>query len=211
MSIVPKIALGALRFSLNSNLRQQVDDLRNKHPGVQITFAEMVLIYKTILEHKNCNMLIFGLGNDSPIWHALNKDGRTVFLEESLSWLEKATQNNSELEAYLIEYPTKLKNWKTLLNDSSSLQIQLPNEIQEVQWDIILVDAPSAYNDECPGRMTSIYMSSKLIKAKGDVFVHDVDRTVEQVYSKKYLLQSNCTRHWYLILMRSILAHFKLR
>jgi hypothetical protein len=31
-------------------------------------------------------LLVFGLGHDSPLWHALNPSGVTVFLEEDPEW-----------------------------------------------------------------------------------------------------------------------------
>ena len=32
-----------------------------------------------------------------------------------------------------------------------------PNEVYDVEWDLIMVDAPTGYHDEAPGRMGAIY------------------------------------------------------
>ena len=71
------------------------------------------------------------------------------------------------------------------------LELPLPGDVLEKKWDIILVDAPGGWNDETPGRMQSIYMSSKLIKTKGEIFVHDCEREIEDIYCNKYLKVEN--------------------
>ncbi len=69
--------------------------------------------------------------------------------------------------------------------------MDLDNEIRSTRWDVILVDAPRGFDDECPGRMKSIYEASRLIKSGGHVFVHDCERVVEREYTDKYFLEGN--------------------
>ena len=59
-----------------------------------------------------------------------------------------------------------------------------------------------------PGRMKSIYQSSRLISDSGDVFVHDCDRPVEIAYCDRFLKEENLRaevqklRHYHMIRSR---------
>ena len=48
-----------------------------------------------------------------------------------------------------------------------------------------------AGHDQSPGRMKSIFHSSKLIKDSGDIFVHDCNREVEDIYCNRFLGKEN--------------------
>lgn len=68
----------------------------------------------------------------------------------------------------------------------------LPSEVYETNWDLIMVDAPTGYYEEAPGRMTAIYTAGMMARNKEegevtDVFVHDVNREVEDKFSKAFL------------------------
>ena len=58
------------------------------------------LIAVTIKRKAPCNLLIFGLGNDSVFWHKLNRGGVTVFLEDNLDWYNKITSQSQYLNAF---------------------------------------------------------------------------------------------------------------
>ena len=68
-----------------------------------------------------------------------------------------------------------------------------PNEVYDVEWDLIMVDAPTGYHDEAPGRMSAIYTAGLMARnredGETDVFVHDVDRVVEDKFSKAFLCE----------------------
>lgn len=68
----------------------------------------------------------------------------------------------------------------------------LPAQVYETKWDLIMVDAPTGYYDEAPGRMTAIYTAGMLARNRDsgettDVFVHDVNRVVEDKFSMAFL------------------------
>ena len=65
----------------------------------------------------------------------------------------------------------------------------LPDEVLSLAWDVILVDAPQGFRHSTPGRMKSIYTAAVLGRRATDVevLVHDCDRTVERVYSDRFL------------------------
>ncbi|RDX77881.1 Glucuronoxylan 4-O-methyltransferase 3, partial [Mucuna pruriens] len=69
-----------------------------------------------------------------------------------------------------------------------------PTEVYDIDWDVIMVDAPTGYFDGAPGRMTAIYTAGLIARNKDhgdtDVFVHDVDRLVEDNFSNVFLCQS---------------------
>lgn len=69
----------------------------------------------------------------------------------------------------------------------------LPAEVYEVEWDLIMVDAPTGYHEAAPGRMTAVYtagmMGRNREEGETEVFVHDVDRAVEDKFSKGFLCE----------------------
>jgi glucuronoxylan 4-O-methyltransferase len=169
--------------------------------GIQLE-SEQLLLIAGVLRKKPCNFLVFGVGNDTKFWREINKKGRTVFIEDNKDWFQKIKKICPAMEAYLVNYPTKITQWKLLLNKPRKLELNLPKQIADIKWDVILVDAPCGayeyflkeYGIEPPGRMVSIYMASKLIKKDGHVFVHDCHREVERVYSDRYLLKENLVK-----------------
>ena len=70
-----------------------------------------------------------------------------------------------------------------------------PNEVYDVEWDLIMVDAPTGYHDDAPGRMSAIYTAGLMARnredGETDVFVHDVDRVVEDKFSKAFLCEGS--------------------
>ena len=149
------------------------------------------LIAGTIKRKAPCNLLIFGLGNDSLFWHKLNRGGVTVFLEDNPVWYHKVTSKSMDLTAFLVNYHTKRGDWRVMLDSPALLEMTLPEQVENEAWDIILVDAPQGTGDQTPGRMKSIYLASRLVKNFGDVFVHDCHREVEDVYSTKFIKKEN--------------------
>jgi hypothetical protein len=164
------------------------------HPKVQLQFNELLFIAKAIQSYPNCQLLVFGLGYDTPLWKMLNHEGRTAFLEDNDEFFNLLKRKDPNLEAYRIKYCTKISDWRELLKDAS-VPGDLPLEIQHTKWDVIIVDAPcgdlayfeAKYNKEPPGRMGTIYLASQVIKPAGTIFVHDCERPVEEAFCRKYL------------------------
>jgi hypothetical protein len=158
---------------------------------IQLGPEQIHLIMATIRRKPGCRLLIFGLGNDSQFWAALNKEGTTVFLEDNKPWFDKIAKKFPYLRAFQVTYGTRRTEWRSLLVNPSLLPMALPNEIQQSEWDVILVDSPKGWRDQDPGRMKSIYVASQLIKRSGDIFVHDCEREVEDVYCRYFLKDQN--------------------
>jgi hypothetical protein len=51
-----------------------------------------------------CNLLVFGLGNDTGLWLSLNKTGRTQFLESSEKWIHRTKRQHPALSVALLSW-----------------------------------------------------------------------------------------------------------
>ena len=135
--------------------------------GIHLNSVELEPVIKSIKRRTPCNLLVFGLGNDSQFWASLNRRGRTIFLEDNEYWYKVILQRDPFIRAYLVNYQTRRSQWQELLDTPDLLIMSLPEEIQMTSWDIILVDGPNGFNDDNPGRMKSIYLASKLASKTG--------------------------------------------
>lgn len=175
---------------------------------IQLSTAQLRAISIIVREKALCKLLIFGVGNDSVFWSKINKDGVTIFFENNNNWYQSITTMSKVLTVFLIDYNTKRSDWKILLHSPSLLDMTLPNNVEAEKWDVILVDGPDGQNDQSTGRMKSIFLSSRLIKDSGDIFVHDCNREVEDIYCNRFLKKENlkkeikgpvgCLRHYHI-------------
>ncbi|KAF3574677.1 hypothetical protein F2Q69_00060567 [Brassica cretica] len=176
----------------------------------QQTLKEIVVSSRVLEKKSPCNFLVFGLGHDSLMWSSLNYGGRTVFLEEDEAWIKQIKRRFPMLESYHVSYDSKVNQADNLIEVGkgpectaigdprySMCQLALkglPAEIYETSWDLIMVDAPTGYYDEAPGRMTAIYTAGMMARnreraGETHVFVHDVNREVEDKFSKAFLCE----------------------
>ncbi|KAK7311982.1 hypothetical protein RJT34_10497 [Clitoria ternatea] len=161
------------------------------------------------------NFLVFGLGHDSLMWASFNPGGTTVFLEEDPKWVHTVLKDAPGLRAHTVRYRTQLRQAKDLLlsyrseaacsppnaflrgNEACKLALDnLPDEVYETEWDLIMIDAPKGYFAEAPGRMAAVYSAAVMARnRKGSgathVFLHDVDRKVEKAYAEEFLCKKN--------------------
>ncbi|XP_022137486.1 glucuronoxylan 4-O-methyltransferase 1-like [Momordica charantia] len=193
--IPPSLAHALVHYSTSSIIPQQ-------------TLKEISVTAGVLDERSPCNFLVFGLGHDSLMWATLNHGGRTVFLEEDDSWIQQIRRRFPMLESYHVTYDTKVNQADILMDVGkgpectavgdpkySMCQLALkglPEEVYEVKWDLIMVDAPTGYYDDAPGRMAAIYTAGMMARNREeggitDVFVHDVNREVEDRFSKEFL------------------------
>ncbi|XP_042431184.1 glucuronoxylan 4-O-methyltransferase 3-like [Zingiber officinale] len=182
----------------------------------QQTLEEVSVTARVLQRRSPCNFLVFGLGHDSLMWSALNHGGRTVFLEEDEQWIARVTKKSPTLEAYHVRYGTKVREAEELMEKGKSSDCtgavaeeagggassrpsgcelaltDLPSAFYEVEWDVIMVDAPTGYVADAPGRMGAIYTAGMVARGRSaggttDVMVHDVDRAVEDRFSMAFL------------------------
>ncbi|WOK91826.1 protein IRX15-LIKE-like [Canna indica] len=175
-----------------------------------------------------CNLLVFGIGHETPLWRALNHGGRTVFLDENEYYVAHVEGRNPGLEAYDVAYTTKVRELPELLDaarrqrsgecrpvqnllfsDCRLAINDLPNQLYGVAWDVILIDGPKGHSATAPGRMSAIFTAAVMARSTGrghvDVLVHDYDREAERVSSAEFLCTENLTA------ATANLAHFVIR
>eukprot|EP00262_Sarcandra_glabra_P014294 TRINITY_DN4157_c0_g1_i1.p1 TRINITY_DN4157_c0_g1~~TRINITY_DN4157_c0_g1_i1.p1 ORF type:complete len:306 (+),score=44.80 TRINITY_DN4157_c0_g1_i1:538-1455(+) len=190
----------------------------------QQTLKEISITSQVLQQKSPCNFLVFGLGHDSLMWSTLNFNGRTVFLEEDKSWIDQITQRFPSLESYHVAYDSKVRQAEELMEigkreecsvvgdvrySKCGLSLKnMPDLVYEVEWDLIMVDAPTGYILDAPGRMGAIYTAGMMGRNRGegetDVFVHDVDRVVEDKFSNTFLCEG------YLRKQEGRLRHFSI-
>lgn len=127
-------------------------------------------------------MLIFGCGKDSNLWRIVAD--KVLFLEHNKKWIDKKYNDTIH-----IQYSSSIKNTDILLekfkqNQCDDLYIQslINNEsVSKTSWDTILVDAPEGWNEnKHHGRVQSIFMAKFLAHIHTNIFVHDINRTIEK-------------------------------
>lgn len=139
------------------------------------------------MQKSDLALLVFGAGNDSRFWEALNSGGTTAFLEDDPEWADTVRTKVSTATIHTVSYGTCRAEGLALLDHPERLEIELPPEIASRRWDVILVDGPAGYADDKPGRMKAVYTASRLVAPGGIVFVHDCERQVEMAFAEKYL------------------------
>ncbi|XP_010427991.1 PREDICTED: glucuronoxylan 4-O-methyltransferase 3-like [Camelina sativa] len=202
--IPPSLADALIHYAASNVTPQQT------HSEISVT--------KKVLEKKSpCNFLVFGLGYDSLMWSTLNYGGRTIFLEENESWIRQIAEKFPSLESYHVRYNTKVSDADALMaaardkEECHSVSMDprvsacdlalkgLPDVVYETEWDLIMVDAPTGFHEEAPGRMTAIYTAGLIARRRKDegettdVFLHDVDRKVEDEFSMAFLCRDYLT------------------
>ncbi|XP_057493604.1 probable methyltransferase At1g27930 [Actinidia eriantha] len=185
------------------------------HVVPQQSFGEISVSFEVLQSRAPCNFLVFGLGHDSLMWASLNPRGTTLFLEEDPKWVQTVLKDAPDLRAHTVKYRTQLSQADDLLasyrsepecspsksylrgNEKCKLAlIDLPNEVYDTEWDLIMIDAPRGYFAEAPGRMAAIYSASVMARNRKKsgvthIFLHDVDRRVEKMFAEEFL----CKKH----------------
>jgi hypothetical protein len=151
----------------------------------QMTLKEYVKICEVIKVKTPCNILVYGLGNDSFLYHFLNKNGYTFFIENDKEWINKIGKKYSYLNYGYFNFPTTVENsLKTKFNSD----VKTPY-IKDKEWDIIIIDGPPGYEKNKPGREIPIKEAAEYFNSSSksvDVFIHDVNRVLESSACNKF-------------------------
>ena len=172
---------------------------------------EYQLLSDLISQRAPCNLLIFGLEPQYLSLSSINAGGTTIILEDDITKISTMTSDSNTTRIYKVDYEVPAKEAYNLLKHAretsvctpSPNQLQdskcqlalknLPQEVYELKWDVVVMDGPSGNKPEAPGRMAAIYTSSMLARNGNitDVLVHDVDRTIEKWFSWEFLCDEN--------------------
>jgi hypothetical protein len=152
------------------------------------------------VREKPGDLLVFGVGNDSLLWHQLNRGHRTAFLEDNAAWIDQVRNQYGALEIHRVAYSTRVADiGKPGSEGKSPPTLGLPESVRTQLWPSIIVDAPQGWGD-APGREQSIYEASSLIAPLGRIFVHDCDREGERylvgIHLKNFQLRELSPRLW---------------
>ncbi|KAM5585116.1 arabinogalactan O-methyltransferase 2-like [Rosa sericea] len=187
---------------------------------------EISVSFEVLKSRAPCNFLVFGLGHDSLMWASFNPHGTTLFLEEDPKWVKNVLKKAPQLRAVHVNYRTQLNQANDLLssykseatcrpseivlrgNTQCKLALSnLPDEVYEREWDLIMIDAPRGWFAEAPGRMGAIFSAAVMARKRQGpgsthVFLHDIDRKVEKAFAEEFLC------HKYLVNAVGRLWHF---
>ncbi|KAF8390651.1 hypothetical protein HHK36_025178 [Tetracentron sinense] len=177
----------------------------------QQSLAEIKVSFDVLQSLSPCNFLVFGLGHDSLMWSSFNPRGTTLFLEEDPRWVQTVLKDAPHLRALTVRYRTHLSEANHLLSSYPSEPLclphsaylrgntrcklaltDLPDEVYDKEWDLIMIDAPRGYFPQAPGRMGAIFSAAVMAMARvrpgvTHVFLHDVDRKVEKIFAEEFL------------------------
>lgn len=147
--------------------------------------SQALLISQVIFNmQQKCNLLIFGCGNDSPLWANMNEFGYTLFLETSPEWKNECLKINNDLNIEIYNVGNNTVQ-RSLANDIDDLVV--PKCIQNIDWDIIFIDGPAGFANDKPGRALPIIWTSKIKNKNTHIFVDDYERKLEKTYTDKYI------------------------
>ena len=170
----------------------QIIYLKYKHKGL-MSFRQYWHIAREIEIIRPANILIFGLGFDSLLWNKLNKNGKTIFIEDNKDWIDKFKYKDLLIKK--VSYKTEIKRYREYGIDSEFLLLKLSKEIFQTKWDLIFVDGPLGHQPPRkwagPGRMSSLYTAKKLSKFAKCIIVDDFARKIENEYSLYYFGKKN--------------------
>lgn len=203
IALPPKLQRPIFGFSINQS--------RASANEVAISEKEFKLLSNLIAKKAPCNLLVFGLESQYLNLSAINDGGKNVFLEDDPYKLSTFKISSNHTRIYKVDYkhPAE-KAYKLLkharqnkacapnsgLRNLSKCQLaltDLPREVYEVKWDVVVVDGPIGDAPQAPGRMATIY-SAAIIAREGnttDVVIHDIDRMIEKWYSWEFLCDEN--------------------
>src|SRR5262245_3789537 len=126
-------------LSLPALLRETYD------PATQISPAQIEAVASVVRARApGGRLLVFGLGQDAPMWQRLNADGETLFVEDKPAYIEAARRAMPQVRVVRADYAatTVLGAFATL--PAALDAVAMPEELRG-SWDVILVDGPAGY------------------------------------------------------------------
>jgi hypothetical protein len=158
-----------------------------KYMNSNIQLAKPV-INDILVNCENKKMLVFGLGHDSELWYNATNTN-TLFIENNQTYIDL---NKNIDPNNIIYYGYKNISVKSSLNltESQLSTFKIPEKILEnAPFDIILINVPNGYNDNCPGTLLPIYWSKHFLsKEETIIYLENASRNLEKKSINKYFL-----------------------
>jgi hypothetical protein len=122
-----------------------------------MTAEERNAIVRTIIAKQKdtpvLRILVFGVGNDSPLWTLLNPCGETYFIEDDEEWAERVCRIHhvSESQVLPVKYEKQSLQYKKVVNELQAGAIDPykifrrscdADVVRNSPWDIVIVDGP---------------------------------------------------------------------
>jgi arylsulfatase A-like enzyme len=161
-------------------------------------------IVEIIRRFRNCRLLVWGIPDDAQALCEANEAGTTVFIEDRGRGRGDHLRR-SGCRVVPVDYDVAQKDAFSILDEPSSLGLDLGPEILDTKFDVVVVAGPRQ-GGNWPGRMKPIFMSARLSHIDSHVFVVDYDQTVEAAFSERYLFPKFGMPE--LIGKRPLVAHF---
>ncbi|KAG8095345.1 hypothetical protein GUJ93_ZPchr0012g21367 [Zizania palustris] len=142
--------------------------------------ADVRAIAAVLKRRVPCNLLVFGLSGETPLWRALNHGGRTVFLDENQYYVSYLEGRHPGLEAYDVAYTATVLDAARVARAAECRPVQnilffdcrlaindLPNSLYDIAWDVILVDGPRGYPPSLHDLFFMRFLALSILKENG--------------------------------------------
>jgi hypothetical protein len=183
-------------MSLHSILKEHYS------PDIQLSIGQIYAIGSAIrAAAPGGNVLIFGCGNDSGLWDAINFDGNTDFLESDTIWIARTRERSPSLIISEVSYGDRTVEGSLPIDEEALSRYPMPGCMLVRPWDVILIDAPRGNKRSRPGRSLPIYWSSKVSSPETQIFLDDYDRSLEKAYGDHYF---RSRRAWSVVIPRIV-------
>jgi len=158
-----------------------------KYMNSNIQLAKPV-INDILVNCENKKMLVFGLGHDSELWYNATNTN-TLFIENNETYID-LNKNIDPNNIIYYDYQNISVNSSLDLTETQISEFKIPEKILEnAPFDIILINGPNGYNDNCPGTLLPIYWSKHFLsKEETIIYLDNASRNLEKKSINKYFL-----------------------
>lgn len=175
------------------NFKTQVPPPGTLVNSMQVAMISCILHLESTRLGRPANLLVWGLGNDSPLW-ANSTTGNVIFVENNKDWAQMWRDRNFEVR--MVNYGrSRISQTLPKLENSLYRPKLLKGFDQDTApFDVILVDAPLGCRKRDVGRFSAVYISKDIVDRQGHgvIVVDDYNRDPEKILSDKVLECSEC-------------------
>lgn len=86
----------------------------NTNSTVRMPETDIRAVANILRRRGPCNLLVFGVSTETPLWIALNSGGRTVFLDENQYYIAYLEPRHPGMEAYDVTYTTHVRDLQVI-------------------------------------------------------------------------------------------------